>query len=77
MSPLQHHLNSIDPESSLGLNEDSIYCYMVGEERRQIGNALLPPVTPHEALANKLTIKIHMKGAYIQYGCTCYHVTCM
>lgn len=58
----QHHITNVDPEGSLGLSEESIYCYVVGEERRQVGNALLPPITPYQALANKLTIRVHMKG---------------
>lgn len=57
---------NIDPEGSLGITEESVYCYLVGEERRQIGNALLPSITPHQALASKLTIKVLMKGGYCQ-----------
>ncbi len=57
---------NIDPDNSLGLSEDSVYCYFMGDERRQVGNALLPPVTPYQALANKLTIKVYMKGAWLR-----------
>jgi hypothetical protein len=59
---------NIDPEGSLGITEESIYCYTVGEERRQLGNALLPPVTPYQAMASKLTIKVHLKGTCDRLG---------
>ncbi len=55
-------MSSIDSERQLGLTEESVYCYHMGEERRQMGNALLPPSTPYEALANKCTIKVYLKG---------------
>ena len=60
----QHHLRTIDPESVLGLSEDSIQCYSIGDQRRQVGNALLPPVTPYQAVSTNNDIKILMKGKY-------------
>lgn len=62
----QHHLRTIDPESVLGLSEDSIQCYSIGEQRRQVGNALLPPITPYQAVSANNEIKILMKGNHCQ-----------
>lgn len=59
---LQHHLRTIDPDSVLGLSEDSIQCYSIGEQRRQVGNALLPPVTPYQAVSTNNEIRILLKG---------------
>ena len=64
----QHHINSVDMEGCLGLNEDSIMCYCVGEQRRQIGNALLPTKTPYEAVQVNSEIRIMMKGVCV---CMC------
>ena len=34
---MQHHINSVDVEGNLGLNEDSILHYFVADQRREIG----------------------------------------
>ncbi len=58
----QHHVSTIDQEGYLGFNEDSIHCYLIGDQRRAIGNALLPSTTPYQAIADSNEIKILMKG---------------
>ena len=62
--PIQHHLRTIDPENALGLSEDSIQCYMVGDQRRQVGNALLPPITPYQAVCSNNEMRILLKGKH-------------
>ena len=52
----------MDQEGYLGLNEDSIHCYIIGDQRRAIGNALLPLTTPYQAVSDSNQIKILMKG---------------
>ena len=34
---VQHHLNTLDDEGNLGLNEDSILHYFIADQRREIG----------------------------------------
>jgi len=95
-----HHINSIDLDRYLGLGEDSIMNYFIGDQCRQIGmcvnvctcadvrsfsfqsaypccvhptfplpssiltgNALLPPLTPYQALGVRNSIRIVMRGA--------------
>jgi hypothetical protein len=57
-----HHIFSIDPEQSLHLTEESILYYMVDDVQRSIGNALLPFVTPYQAVSNDTRITIALKG---------------
>ena len=62
-SPLpQHHFRTIDPDGALGLSDDSIQCYTIGEQSRQVGNALLPPITPYEAVSASGEIRVLLKG---------------
>lgn len=58
----KHHIESIDPEGCLALNDESILHYHVSDVCRSIGNALLPPVTPHQALSENQEITIALKG---------------
>ena len=34
---VQHHLNTLDDEGNLGLDEDSILHYFIADQRREIG----------------------------------------
>eukprot|EP00731_Ephydatia_muelleri_P029738 Em0021g261a len=58
-----HHINCIDPDGYLGLSEDSILHYYISEQRRELGNALLPPQTPHQSLGSQANIRVVLKGA--------------
>lgn len=62
----QHHINSIDQEQLLGLKDDSIMYYMVDNIQRSVGNALLPFVTPHQAVQNDSRVTIALKGIHKQ-----------
>lgn len=64
-SPLQHHINAIDPDQYLHLTDDSILYYMFDDVKRSIGNALLPFTTPHQAATNDDHITIALKGINI------------
>lgn len=46
----------------MGLTEDSIHCYIIGDQRRAIGNALLPLLTPHQAVADGNQVRILIRG---------------
>ena len=46
------------------MNDESILHYHVSDVCRSIGNALLPPVTPHQALSENQEITIALKGTH-------------
>ena len=62
----QHHLQTIDPEGELGLSDESVHCYSIGDHRRQVGNALLPPLTPYQATTGNNDIRVLLKGTKLQ-----------
>lgn len=69
-------MTAIDPDGALGVTDDSIHVYYMGSVSRAIGNALLPPTTPYQALDGATEMSVLLKGNMLSHHLLVYMYLC-